>query len=124
MPGPERDRVAAELKAKYEAGASIRALAGETARSYGGVHRLLADGGVGLPLAWWRDVHGEGVVIPLPPHRTNGGVLLGAAGPEDAGPFGPWGGADTEADLERPGGGIGRTSSRRRARPVPPTRPE
>lgn len=45
MPGPERDRVAAELKAKYEAGASIRALAVETARSYGGVHSL-ADGRV------------------------------------------------------------------------------
>ncbi|MFI9082211.1 helix-turn-helix domain-containing protein [Streptomyces sioyaensis] len=46
MPGPERDRIAAELKAKYEAGASIRALAEETGRSYGGVHRLLADAGI------------------------------------------------------------------------------
>ncbi|MFD4976267.1 helix-turn-helix domain-containing protein [Streptomyces sp. NPDC058424] len=45
-PGPERDRVAAELKAKYEAGATIRALADQTGRSYGGVHRLLADAGV------------------------------------------------------------------------------
>lgn len=44
-PGPERDRVAAELKERYEAGASIRALAQETGRSYGGVHRLLADAG-------------------------------------------------------------------------------
>ncbi|MER6076184.1 helix-turn-helix domain-containing protein [Streptomyces sp. NPDC001817] len=46
VPGPERDRVAAELKARYEAGASIRALAAEADRSYGGVHRLLADAGV------------------------------------------------------------------------------
>jgi predicted transcriptional regulator len=45
-PGPERDRVAAELKAGYEAGTSIRALAKEAGRSYGGVHRLLADAGV------------------------------------------------------------------------------
>ncbi|MFF7234367.1 helix-turn-helix domain-containing protein [Streptomyces sioyaensis] len=45
-PGPEHDRVAAELKTKYEAGATIRALAAETGRSYSGVHRLLADAGV------------------------------------------------------------------------------
>lgn len=44
-PGPERDRIAAELKARYEAGATIRALAKETDRSYAGVHRLLADAG-------------------------------------------------------------------------------
>jgi hypothetical protein len=46
MPGPERDRVAVELKAGYEAGASIRALAQEAGCSYGGVHRLLMDAGV------------------------------------------------------------------------------
>lgn len=46
LPGPERDKVAADLKTRYEAGASIRALAEETGRSYGGVHRLLADAGV------------------------------------------------------------------------------
>jgi predicted transcriptional regulator len=44
--GAERDKVAADLKSKYEAGASIRALAEQTGRSYGGVHRLLADAGV------------------------------------------------------------------------------
>lgn len=44
--GPERDKLAADLKTKYEAGASIRALAEETGRSYGGVHRLLQDAGV------------------------------------------------------------------------------
>lgn len=46
LPGPERDKVAAELKAQYEAGISIRAIAESTGRSYGGVHRLLADAGV------------------------------------------------------------------------------
>jgi hypothetical protein len=42
-PGPDRDKLAADLKAKYEGGKSIRALAEETGRSYGGVHRLLED---------------------------------------------------------------------------------
>lgn len=46
MPGPERDRIAAELKAKYEKGDSIRSLAESSGRSYGGVHRLLLDAGV------------------------------------------------------------------------------
>jgi len=45
-PGPDRDKLAADLKAKYEGGKSIRALAEETGRSYGGVHRLLQDAGV------------------------------------------------------------------------------
>ncbi|WP_351234229.1 helix-turn-helix domain-containing protein [Streptomyces sp. NPDC002133] len=44
-PGPDRDKLAAELKSKYDAGKSIRALAQETGRSYGGVHRLLEDAG-------------------------------------------------------------------------------
>ncbi|MFI8370942.1 helix-turn-helix domain-containing protein [Streptomyces sp. NPDC085466] len=44
-PGPDRDKVAAELKKKYDSGTSIRALAEEAGRSYGGVHRLLADAG-------------------------------------------------------------------------------
>ncbi len=44
-PGPARDKLAADLKAKYERGKSIRALAEETGRSYGGVHRLLQDAG-------------------------------------------------------------------------------
>ncbi|MFF8848358.1 helix-turn-helix domain-containing protein [Streptomyces sp. NPDC015127] len=42
-PGPERDRLAAELRARYESGASIRTLAKETGRSYGNVHQLLLD---------------------------------------------------------------------------------
>jgi predicted transcriptional regulator len=44
--GPDRDKLAAELKAQYEAGASVRSLAESTGRSYGGVHRLLTDAGV------------------------------------------------------------------------------
>ncbi|KUH39755.1 MULTISPECIES: helix-turn-helix domain-containing protein [Streptomyces] len=44
-PGPDRDEVAADLKEKYDAGASIRALAEETGRSYGAVHRLLGEAG-------------------------------------------------------------------------------
>ncbi|MFM9445311.1 helix-turn-helix domain-containing protein [Streptomyces acidiscabies] len=36
---------AEELKRKYDAGASIRALAEETGRSYGFVHRLLSERG-------------------------------------------------------------------------------
>ncbi|MFE5591217.1 helix-turn-helix domain-containing protein [Streptomyces sp. NPDC056549] len=45
-PGPDRDKVAQDLKEKYDSGTSIRALAEETGRSYGGVHRLLEDAGV------------------------------------------------------------------------------
>ncbi len=46
--GTVRSRLAADLKKKYEQGSSIRALAAETGRSYGFVHRLLVDGGVTL----------------------------------------------------------------------------
>lgn len=64
-------------------------------------------------------------MILLPPHRTKGGVLLGADGPGDDGPFGPWGGADPETDAEGPdGSGIGWPPSHRPARPVSPTRPK
>jgi hypothetical protein len=44
-PGPDRDKVAEDLEKKYDSGASIQALADETGRSYGGVHRLLEDAG-------------------------------------------------------------------------------
>ncbi|MDX2709719.1 helix-turn-helix domain-containing protein [Streptomyces sp. PA03-6a] len=43
--GLERCQVGEEMKRKYEAGASIRALADEAGRSYGGVYRLLQDAG-------------------------------------------------------------------------------
>ncbi|WP_414169171.1 helix-turn-helix domain-containing protein [Streptoverticillium reticulum] len=42
----QQDRVTAELRKKYDAGASIRALAEESGRSYGYVHRRLAESGV------------------------------------------------------------------------------
>jgi len=43
-----RDRLAQELKRKYEKGASIRALAEATGRSYGFVYRVLSESGVTL----------------------------------------------------------------------------
>lgn len=44
--GSTRDKLAAELKKKYERGASIRALAESTGRSYGFIHRVLIEAGV------------------------------------------------------------------------------
>jgi predicted transcriptional regulator len=46
--GGERNRLAADLKRRYAGGASIRALAEETGRSYGFVHRMLSETGVAL----------------------------------------------------------------------------
>lgn len=46
--GSDRDKLAADLKNKYEAGASIRVLAEETGRSYGFVHRILSESGATL----------------------------------------------------------------------------
>ncbi|MBV8932350.1 MAG: transcriptional regulator [Kutzneria sp.] len=46
--GAVRDKLAADLKKKYEKGASIRALAETTGRSYGFVHRVLSESGVQL----------------------------------------------------------------------------
>jgi predicted transcriptional regulator len=46
--GPDRTRLAGELKKKYSQGASIRALAEETGRSYGFVHRILTESEVAL----------------------------------------------------------------------------
>lgn len=46
--GGERDRLAADLKRKYDGGDSIRALASSTGRSYGFVHRMLSESGVSL----------------------------------------------------------------------------
>ncbi|EDY45406.1 helix-turn-helix domain-containing protein [Streptomyces sp. SPB074] len=46
--GAARDTLAADLKKKYDGGASIRALAEETGRSYGFVHRMLKESGVTL----------------------------------------------------------------------------
>jgi hypothetical protein len=46
--GNARDKLASDLKKKYEKGASIRALAESTGRSYGFVHRVLSESGVTL----------------------------------------------------------------------------
>jgi hypothetical protein len=46
--GSDRSKLAGELKKKYVAGASIRALAAETGRSYGFVHRMLSESEVPL----------------------------------------------------------------------------
>ena len=46
--GTARDKLASDLKKKYEKGASIRALAESTGRSYGFVHRVLSESGAAL----------------------------------------------------------------------------
>jgi predicted transcriptional regulator len=46
--GDARDKLGSELRTKYENGASIRALAESTGRSYGFVHRVLSEAGVPL----------------------------------------------------------------------------
>jgi hypothetical protein len=46
--GGDRDRLAADLKRKYEAGQSIRLLAEGSGRSYGFVHRILSESGATL----------------------------------------------------------------------------
>ncbi|MFM9462624.1 helix-turn-helix domain-containing protein [Streptomyces scabiei] len=44
--GEARDRLAADLKKKYDGGASIRVLTEDAGRSYGFVHRILTEAGV------------------------------------------------------------------------------
>jgi hypothetical protein len=46
--GGERDRLASDLRRKYDGGESIRALAQSTGRSYGFVHRILSESGASL----------------------------------------------------------------------------
>ncbi|MBO4240042.1 MULTISPECIES: helix-turn-helix domain-containing protein [Pseudonocardia] len=46
--GTQRGKLAADLRKKYEKGASIRSLAEQTGRSYGFVHRVLSETGVTL----------------------------------------------------------------------------
>jgi transposase len=46
--GTQRDKLAADLRRKYDGGKSIRTIAQETGRSYGFVHRLLSESGVRL----------------------------------------------------------------------------
>jgi predicted transcriptional regulator len=46
--GAERDKLASDLRKKYEGGQSIRTLAESTGRSYGFVHRILSENGATL----------------------------------------------------------------------------
>ncbi|MFF7976827.1 helix-turn-helix domain-containing protein [Streptomyces sp. NPDC007905] len=46
--GAARDKLAADLGKAYESGASIRALAESTGRSYGFVHGIFTEAGVTL----------------------------------------------------------------------------
>jgi hypothetical protein len=46
--GAERDQQAADLKKRYDGGASIRSLAESTGRSYGYVHRILSESGTAM----------------------------------------------------------------------------
>ena len=46
--GADRAKLAADLKKRYDSGESIRALASDTGRSYGFVHRILTENGVSL----------------------------------------------------------------------------
>ena len=46
--GADRTKLASDLQRRYTAGESIRALAASTGRSYGFIHRILAESGVTL----------------------------------------------------------------------------
>ena len=46
--GDDRDKLADDLKNRYEAGESIRVLAQSSGRSYGFVHRILTESGATL----------------------------------------------------------------------------
>lgn len=46
--GAERDKLAADLRKKYDGGQSIRHLAEASGRSYGFVHRILSESGTSL----------------------------------------------------------------------------
>jgi hypothetical protein len=46
--GEDRNKLATDLKTRYDAGESIRSLATSTGRSYGFIHRILTETGVTL----------------------------------------------------------------------------
>jgi len=46
--GSDRNKLAGDLRKKYDGGKSIRSLAEETGRSYGFVHRMLTESGATL----------------------------------------------------------------------------
>lgn len=63
--GSDRTELQADLKAKYEAGASIRSLAQETGRSYGFVHKVLVESNAALRAR-------GGAHNAAPEHRASG----------------------------------------------------
>lgn len=46
--GEDRNKLATDLRTRYDAGESIRSLATSTGRSYGFIHRILTETGVAL----------------------------------------------------------------------------
>jgi Helix-turn-helix domain len=46
--GADRSKLATDLRARYDAGESIRSLATATGRSYGFIHRILTETGAAL----------------------------------------------------------------------------
>ncbi len=46
--GAEREKLASDLRKRYEGGQSIRTLAESTGRSYGFIHRILSENGATL----------------------------------------------------------------------------
>ena len=46
--GAEREKLAVDLRKKYDTGQSIRTLAAASGRSYGFVHRMLSESGATL----------------------------------------------------------------------------
>lgn len=46
--GAEREKLASDLRKRYDGGQSIRTLAESTGRSYGFIHRILSENGATL----------------------------------------------------------------------------
>ena len=78
--GAAREKLAADLKKKYDSGASIRALAEETGRSYGFVHRMLSESGVTLR-GRGGATRGKKAAIGLTGRRTSRGPAIGGVPP-------------------------------------------
>jgi hypothetical protein len=79
--GTERARLAADLRTRYDAGLSIRALAAATGRSYGFVHRMLTESGATLRHHKFVRVPGE---VPAGPARDDEPLRRGAITPARA----------------------------------------
>lgn len=85
----ERDTLARSLRIRYQQGASIRALAKDTGRSYGGIHKLLTDAGVTFRSRGGARAHehGDGSTALPPEPKTcewcdasSGGICPNCAG--------------------------------------------